>query len=394
MSDIQRRDFLTGAAAFAAGVTAALAATGRAKAGDPSFMNNVPDPLLAGKELPTFKFALEKSKGHVIGGNSAKEATVVQLPISKGIAGVTMRLAPGGMRELHWHATAAEWAFVNEGHVRTTVIQPDGQSETNDFEPGDVWYFPRGHGHMLECLGDKPCHFVLIFDNGYFSEFGTFSVTDWIGGTPKALVAQNLGIPESALDGFPKEEVYFAQGAVPPKEQSTPLQGWRQSPVTHKFKLLEQQPHRIYKGGREWRVDSTNFPISKTVTGVVLELEPGALRELHWHPTADEWQYVLDGNISVTLFGSHGRHRIETLEQGDVGYIPQGYGHSVKNVGDKKCRVLIGFNTGVYATIDLSQWLAGNPADVLATNFGKPAALVEEFPHKDVFIADRGGPDK
>jgi oxalate decarboxylase len=393
MSEIQRRDFLTGAAAFAAGVTAALAAR-RAQAGDPSFMNNVPDPLLAGKELPTFKFALEKSKGHVIGGNSAKEATVTQLPISKGIAGVTMRLAPGGMRELHWHATAAEWAFVNKGHVRATVIQPDGQSETNDFEPGDVWYFPRGHGHMLECLGDEPCHFVLIFDNGYFSEFGTFSVTDWIGGTPRELVAQNLGIPESALDGFPTKEVYFAQGAVPPAQQSTPLQGWRQSPVTHKFKLLEQQPHRIYKGGREWRVDSTNFPISKTVTGVVLELEPGALRELHWHPTADEWQYVLEGNISVTSFGSHGRHRIETLEQGDVGYIPQGYGHSVKNVGDKKCRILIGFNTGVYQTIDLSQWLAGNPPDVLATNFGKPAALVEEFPHRDVFIAGRGGPDR
>jgi oxalate decarboxylase len=389
MSEIQRRDFLKGTAAFAAGVTAALAATGRAEAGDPSFMNNVPDPLVSGKELPTFKFALEKSKGKVIGGNSAKEVTVEQLPISKGIAGVTMRLAPGGMRELHWHATAAEWAFVNEGRVRTTVIQPNGQSETNDFEPGDVWYFPRGHGHMLECLGDKPCHFILIFDNGYFSEFGTFSITDWIGGTPKPLLAKNLGIPESALDGFPKTEVYFAQGPVPPKQQSTPLQGWRQSPVTHKFKLLEQQPHRIHKGGREWRVDSTNFPISKTVTGVILELEPGALRELHWHPPDAEWQYVLEGNIRVTMFGSHGRHRMETLDKGDVCYISQGFGHSIENVGDKKCRVLIGFNTGVYESIDLSQWIAGNPLDVLATNFGKPEDLFKKFPRQDVFIADK-----
>ena len=119
-------------------------------------MNNVPDPLLAGKELPTFKFALEKSEGKVIGNSSGKEATVKQLPISKGIAGVSMRLEPGAMRELHWHATAAEWAFVIEGRVRTTVIDPQGNAETNDFEPGDVWYFPRGHGHMLECLGDKP----------------------------------------------------------------------------------------------------------------------------------------------------------------------------------------------------------------------------------------------
>src|SRR5437867_12971286 len=242
MSDIQRRDFLTGTAAFAAGVTAALAGTRRAEAGDPSFMNNVPDPLLAGKELPTFKFALEKSKGRVIGKSTAKQASVEELPISKGIAGVSMGLEPGGMRELHWHATAAEWAFVDKGRVRTTVLGPLGYTETNDFEPGDIWYFPRGHGHMLECLGDEPCHFVLIFDNGYFSEFGTFSISDWIGHTPKPLLAKNFGLPESTFDGFPQKEVYFARGARPPAEPATPLQGVRTPPESHRYRLTSQAP--------------------------------------------------------------------------------------------------------------------------------------------------------
>ena len=225
MSDLHRRDFLAGTAAFAAGVTAALAGTRRVDAGDPSFMNNVPDPLLSGKELPTFKFALEKSTGKVIGKSYGKEATVEQLPISKGIAGVSMRIEPGAMRELHWHATAAEWAFVDKGRVRTTVLGPGGYAETNDFEPGDVWYFPRGHGHMLECLGNEPCHFVLIFDNGYFSEFGTFSITDWVGHTPKPLLAKNFGVPESTFDGFPKKEVYFAQGARAAAKAAGPLWG-------------------------------------------------------------------------------------------------------------------------------------------------------------------------
>jgi len=172
MSDPQRREFLVAAAGIAS--LATLSGTQPAAGGDPSFMNNVPDAALSGKDLPTFKFALEKSEGKVIGNSYGKEATVAQLPISKGIAGVSMRIEPGAMRELHWHATAAEWAFVIEGRVRTTVIDPSGFAETNDFDAGDVWYFPRGHGHMLECLGDKPCHFILIFDNGYFSEFGTF----------------------------------------------------------------------------------------------------------------------------------------------------------------------------------------------------------------------------
>ena len=198
--------------------------------GDISFQNNVPDLLLSGKELPSFKFELEKSKGKTLGNSFGKEATVEQLPISKGIAGVSMQLEPGVMRELHWHAIAAEWAFVMRGRVRTTVINPAAQTETNDFDPGDIWYFPRGHAHMLECLGNEPTHFILIFDNGYFSEFGTFSITDWIGHAPKSLLAKNFGLPESAFDGFPKKEVYFARGAIPPDPIPENLQGPRVSP--------------------------------------------------------------------------------------------------------------------------------------------------------------------
>lgn len=218
-----------------------------------------------------------------------------------------MGLEPGAMRELHWHATAAEWAYVDRGRVRTTVIDPQGNSETNDFDPGDVWYFPRGHGHMLECLGDEPCHFVLIFDNGYFSEFGTFSVTDWIGHVPKRLLAKNFGLPESTFDGFPKKEVYIARGTLPPKKPARPAAGGWKLSLTHKYRLHARPPQVDNKGGRLWLVDSTTFPISKTMTGAIL---------------------------------------------------------------------------------DLSEWLAANPLDVLATNFGKPAAVFEKFPHKDVFITD------
>jgi oxalate decarboxylase len=383
MSELSRRGFI-GSTAVATGLVGLIAAADE----EFSFKNNVPDPLLAGDELPTFKFELEKSEGKVIGGSSGKEATVKQLPISKGIAGVSMRLEPGAMRELHWHATAAEWAFVIEGRVRTTVIDPKGRAETNDFEPGDIWYFPRGHGHMLECLGDKPAHFILIFDNGYFSEFGTFSITDWLGHTSKHLLAKNFGLPESAFEGFPKDEVYFARGPIPPETIPSNLRGPLTSPPdTHRYRMLSQEPHSIHMGGLEWRVGADRFPVSKTVTGVILDLKPGGFRELHWHPTSDEWQYVIEGQVSVTLFGSHGRYRVEALNQGDVGYIPQGYGHSIENVGSKPSRVLIGFNTGHYEAIDLSTWVAGNPIDVLATNFGKPQSLFEKFPRDRVFIA-------
>ena len=150
--------------------------------------------------------------------------------------------------------------------------------------------------------------------------------------------------------------------------------------------VLSQKPFETFEGGIEWRVEAAQFPISSTMTGVVLEMEPGALRELHWHPNAAEWQYVLSGQLSVTLFGSKGRWRQEVLNQGDVGYIPQGFGHSIENLGADKARILIVFNSGHYQTIDLSQWIAGNPVDVLSTNFGQDPSVFEGFPRKDVFM--------
>lgn len=355
------------------------------------FKNNVPDPLLSGPELPTFKFALEQSRGKVMDGSFGKEATVAQLPISKGIAGVSMRLEPGVSRELHWHATAAEWAFVLDGRVRTTVLDPSGNFEINHFEPGDVWYFPRGHPHVLSCLGDAPCHFILIFDNGYFSEFGTFSIADWLGHAAKSLLAKNFGLPESTFAGIPSQEAYFVRGRIPP-DTASPLQGGLKSlPTSHKYRLLAREPHSIHKFGREWRVGTSRFPISQTMTGVILDLEPGGLRELHWHPNADEWQYVIAGDFHVTLFGSHGRYRIEHLTKGDVAYIPQGYGHSIENTGTTQGRILIGLNTGDYQAIDLSQWIVGNPAYLLADHFGISESVLAKFPKERVFIAPPDG---
>jgi oxalate decarboxylase len=352
------------------------------------FRNNTPDPLLSGAALPTFKFALEASAGRVDGGSFGKEATVEQLPISKGIAGVSMRLEPGVTRELHWHATAAEWAFVLAGRCRTTLVDPQGKSETDDFEPGDVWYFPRGHAHSIECLGNEPCHFILIFDNGYFSEFGTFSITDWLGHAPKELLAKNFGLPAESFTGIPNGEVYFTHGPIPSQQAASPLNAASNAGgVRHKYRLLAEPPHSIHAGGQEWRLGCDKFPISQTMTGVVLDLEPGALRELHWHPTSDEWQYVIAGDVSVTMFGSHGRFRTETLGSGDVAYVPQGYGHSIENIGTAVSRLLIAFNTGAYAAINLSQWIAGNPAYLLADHFGKPPEFFEQFPRADVFIA-------
>src|ERR1700735_1484750 len=111
--------------------------------------------------IASLKFDTEAQTHWKGEAGSATEATVAEFPISQSIAGVSMRLKPGAIRELHWHSLAAEWAYMLEGRCRVTVISPEGQAEVADFEVGDTWYFPRGHGHALQGLGPGECHFLL-----------------------------------------------------------------------------------------------------------------------------------------------------------------------------------------------------------------------------------------
>jgi oxalate decarboxylase len=273
------------------------------------------------------------------------------------------------------------------GRVRTTVLGPEGAAETNDFGPGDVWYFPRGHGHSLQGLGPDECHFILVFDNGAFSEFGTFSSTDWLAQTPPGVLAKCLGLPAAEFQQFPPGEVYLTAGRVPPRLiPRSRGKGLQPSTRTHYYSLLSQA-----SGGKEWRVTAREFPISQTISGVILELDPGAMREPHWHPNANEWQYYLQGEARMGLFGSRGRSRAEHFRAGDVGYVPQGYGHYIENTGETPCRILIAFDSGEYQEIGLSTWLASNPARLLADNFQVSDAVAERLPDHRVFIAPGNG---
>lgn len=338
--------------------------------------------------MTSFKYRLEQKEPRTGPGGITRGASVRDFPASIGIAGVSMRLEPGGMRELHWHANAAEWAYVISGSCRTTVIHPDGHAYTDTFEPGDVWYFPRGYGHSIQGLGPDECHFILIFDNGDFSEDHTFSITDFLSHTPNNIVAQNLGITPERAAKLPQGEAYFVKGPVPNDSSSSGTYR-RNSELTtpHRYPLHAKQPRRAPGGGTQRTVTVEDFPISTTMAGSLIELQPGALREMHWHPNADEWQYYISGTAEMTVFLAEGHAVTEQFEAGDVGYAPMGAGHNIKNTGDEVCRVLIGFNSGHYEAIDLSEWLAGNPDDVLSTNLEMSKEEAEQLPNDTLFIA-------
>jgi oxalate decarboxylase len=386
MAGLSRRNVISGIAVSGGVAAAQIGAAGASADAQPPF-GPTPAPL-AGKELPSFKLALGAQPAKAWDGGWSKEATVAEFPVSEKLAGVLMQLSPGALRELHWHANAAEWAYVIKGRCRVTTIDPAGHSEIVDFDAGDVWYFPRGHGHSIQSIGREDCLFVLVFDNGYFSEFGTFSITDWVGHTSPEVLAKTFGVPAQTFANFPKSEVYIAKGPVPPPLPADPAPGSLiDGALTHRYRLLAQRA-QDYPGGTNRLVSQREFPISVTMTGALMRIKPGALRELHWHPNADEWQYYLKGRGRMTVFGSHGRARTDEFAAGDVGYVPQGYGHYIENTGTEDLELVLTLNNGRYESISITAWMAATPTQLLAANFGQLDRTFAAFPKRETMMPE------
>ena len=111
--------------------------------------------------------------------------------------------------------------------------------------------------------------------------------------------------------------------------------------------------------------DSETFPVATTIAAALVEVVPGGLREMHWHPNAAEWQYYIDGSARMTVFAAQGTVRTFDFHARDVGYVPFAMGHYVENTGDEPLRFLEMFRSDRFADVSLNRWLARTPAELV-----------------------------
>lgn len=322
------------------------------------------------------------------GSGWARQVTVRDLAISKTLAGVNMRLEPFAVRELHWHIPA-EWAFMLTGTARVTGVDGGGHAEVSDIGPGDLWYFPPGVPHSIQGLKDG-CEFLLVFDDGNFSEFDTFLITDWLGHTPPEVIRKNMGWDEKTVEQIHKKELYIFTAPEPKsleedQKAATGPAGPPPNPFT--FKMRSMPPTKQTKGGEVRIVDSVrNFKVSKTVASALVTLKPGALRELHWHPNADEWQYYIKGKGRMSVFIGGSKARTIDFRAGDVGYIQQSLPHYIENTGDEELEFLEIFKTNKYDDISFAQWISHLPPELVAAHLKIDEKLIAEVPKEKAVI--------
>jgi oxalate decarboxylase len=399
MSELTRRNFI-GTAAAAVGSFAALqkvVGADRSKS-DPGPANHELDgqnpdsmwpPATDSKSLVrNFKYPFSFANKRVYEGGWSREVTIRELPVSKSMAGVNMRLTAGGVRELHWH-TAGEWSIMLYGNARITAIDADGKSFVADVKKYDLWYFPTGIPHSIQGLGPDGCEFMLVFDDGNFSESETLLLSDAMAHLPPEVLSKNFNVGEQALKNLPKQELFIFQADVPGSleaDQKAAAGALGKSPKDFAFRTMEMPPTLQTKGGEVRIVDSKKFKASTTVAMAMVTVHPGGMRELHWHPNGDEWQYYIAGKGRMTVVATGNLGRTMDFQEGDVGYVENTLLHYIENTGDTDLIFLEMFKSSYYQDFSLSEWLAHTPPELVMAHLHIDKATLDAIPKKGAVI--------
>ena len=185
------------------------------------------------------------------------------------------------------------------------------------------------------------------------------------------MLAKNFAVPESAFANIPaagdiEHSRYIFPGEVPGAlvDDIEAVKSPAGTAERMSHRMLAQDPIEV-PGGSVRITDSKNFPSASTIAAAWVELQPGALREMHWHPNNDEWQYWISGHARMTVFGSSGKARTFDYYPGDVGYVPKSMGHYFEAVGDEPVQMLELFRSDHFEDVSANQWLGLTPQSVV-----------------------------
>jgi oxalate decarboxylase len=398
---LSRRSFVGAAALVGAGLVTAGSALAQSRqqtvsgrtgdnASDPGPENqpllaenpssNMPPFTDTGNPGPTW-YSFDITPKRLEGGGWTHQVTERELPPSKDLAGVNMRLTAGSFRELHWHL-ADEWAIMLAGKARVSVMQADGKMFIDDIGVNDLWYFPAGLPHSIQGLEGEGCEFLIVFDQGNFSEDDTFLLSELLAHVPPEIVRKNMGWTRQEWDQLPPTQLYIFPADLPDSLEADHRFLGKNLETRNKytFKMSEMQPTVTATGGSVKIVDSSTFPVSTGIAAAQVTLKPGAIRELHWHPNVSEWQYWIKGKGRMTIVTAEGKARTMDFNANDVGYVPAMAGHYIENTGTEDLVFLEMFKTAHYQDISLNEWIARMPDKMAQAHLKLPLSVIRRAP--------------
>jgi oxalate decarboxylase len=151
---------------------------------------------------------------------------------------------------------------------------------------------------------------------------------------------------------------------------------------------LDKGAIKATSGGWARDITTKGLPIATDIAGAHLYLNPGGVREMHWHNSA-EWAYILAGHCQVTVVDPEGETEVANYGPGDLWYFPKGHAHAIQAIGSEPCHAILAFDDGLYGehgTFGLSDWMSRLEPGLLSQALGLPNDVASKIPTAEVYI--------
>lgn len=326
------------------------------------------------KRMSTHRFDFQHAcQVHACAGGKRELLTRLE-----GMSVATIELAPGGVREPHWHPNASEMTYCLAGKALVTIFAPNNVRHSFTLEKGEVVFFPQGYLHHLENIHDGPSKFLVCFNHDLPEDL---NISSTLQGMSPHVVAATFGVQESLVTPlFTSKEAFFALK----KERKFHDVGVLPSPF--KMNLEKIQPQLVGTGGYAKIANIHSLKVCEGFSLFSLVINQQGIREPHWHPNAVELNYVISGRAKVTIVSPGGTKEQFTLGVHEGSYIPRGYFHAIENIGDKDLHMAVYFNNSEPSDIGLSGAFSAYSQEVLAATFGVESSV---FTHIPKILEDR-----
>ncbi|TEA17246.1 Oxalate decarboxylase OxdD [Colletotrichum sidae] len=267
-------------------------------------------------------------------------------------------------------------------------MNEDGKTFVDDLTAGDVWFFPAGVPHSIQAL-DQGTEFLLVFDQGDLSEENTFLATEMMLRNPVSVLSKNFKADVSEFDNIPKDQLYIFNGTPAPNDIEQQNQassaGAFSGTESYAYHRSQQKPFTV-PGGSVKILDPQTFPVASNFSAALVVVQSGAMREIHWHTTSDEWNYFLQGSGRVTVFQAPESSRTFDFTAGDVGHVKVGDSHYIENTGTEDVVFLEVLQAPRFTDISVAQWLALTPKRVVKDTLNLSDALIDSLPKEKEYI--------
>ncbi len=319
---------------------------------------------------------------------SVTQVSAEQLPIMRRLSVKRLTLAPGAMREPHWHANANELTYCIAGDLLVSVLDNGSEFSSFTLAAGEMFHVASGSLHHIENVGKAEAELIVAFRHERPEDFSMHAA---LGAMSDAVLGNAYDLPASAFAAIPRstESAYIVR-----RQGETAIPDRAAYGDPHRFAVEAQAAPVASPIGLARLARKQFWPALEDISMYSLRVAEDGMREPHWHPETAEMGYVHRGRGRMTVMDPGGDTDTYELEPGDVYFIPRAYPHQIEVLGEKEIHFLVFFDQPTPGDIGYRAAASAYSREVLAATLGIAVDALPELPFtpSDPLIVGRVNP--